>query len=279
MEINTDLSGKVLALENQVKALKTENKSLSHRIIYLEELVKKLCEKQSIPVNFNNLPSLINPKKIKLASNFPLNNNLGYGKKNLPAISQSQVISNQMMSRTMRDFIIDKEEKEETWLYCILSSQKLSTENILSMLNIVDEDKTILEISANDFVNEFGLYNKLLEKFESFNEYDQDFKSMDTPQVISYFEEIFEVTLMSDTVLIIRDIPSKKNPDYNELIGIIASLIEKIHKIYNNVLKKEVDSEGLGKMKMVLETEEEINILNVVKNDSRFLMNVEKLGS
>jgi hypothetical protein len=279
MEINTDLSGKVLALENQVKALKSENKSLSHRIIYLEELVKKLCEKQSIPVNFNNLPSLINPKKIKLASNLPLNNNIGYGKKNLPAISQSQVISNQMMSRTMRDFIIDKEEKEETWLYYILSSQKLSTENILSMLNIVDEDKTILEISANDFVNEFGLYNKLLEKFESFNEYDQDFKSMETPQVISYFEEIFEVTLMSDTVLIIRDIPSKKNPDYNELIGIIASLIEKIHKIYNNVLKKEVDSEGLGKMKMVLETEEEINILNVVKNDSRFLMNVEKLGS
>ena len=279
MEINTDLSGKVLALENQVKALKSENKSLSHRIIYLEELVKKLCEKQSIPVNFNNLPSLINPKKIKLASNLPLNNNISYGKKNLPAISQSQVISNQMMSRTMRDFIIDKEEKEETWLYYILSSQKLSTENILSMLNIVDEDKTILEISANDFVNEFGLYNKLLEKFESFNEYDQDFKSMDTPQVISYFEEIFEVTLMSDTVLIIRDIPSKKNTDYNELIGIIASLIEKIHKIYNNVLKKEVDSEGLGKMKMVLETEEEINILNVVKNDSRFLMNVEKLGS
>ena len=40
MEINTDLSGKVLALENQVKALKSENKSLSHRIIYLEELVK-----------------------------------------------------------------------------------------------------------------------------------------------------------------------------------------------------------------------------------------------
>jgi len=279
MEINTDLSGKVLALENQVKALKSENKSLSHRIIYLEELVKKLCEKQSIPVNFNNLPSLINPKKIKLASNLPINSNLIYGKKNLPAISQSQVISSQMMSRTMRDFIIDKEEKEETWLYYILSSQKLSTENILSMLNIVDEDKTILEISANDFVNEFGLYNKLLEKFESFNEYDQDFKSMDTPQVISYFEEIFEVTLMSDTVLIIRDIPSKKNTDYNELIGIIASLIQKIHKIYNNVLKKEVDSEGLGKMKMVLETEEEINILNVVKNDSRFLMNVEKLGS
>ena len=179
----------------------------------------------------------------------------------------------------MRDFIIDKEEKEETWLYFILSSQKLSTEKILSLLNIIDEDKTVIEISANDFVNEYGLYIKLLEKFESFNEFNQDFKSMDTPQVVSFFEEIFEVTLMSDTVIIIRDIPSKKNPDYNELMGVIASLIEKIHKIFNNVLQKETDTEGLGKMKMVLETQEELNILNIVKNDSRFLMNIEKLTS
>ena len=84
---------------------------------------------------------------------------------------------------------------------------------------------------------------------------------------------------MSDTVIIIRDIPSKKNPDYNELMGVIASLIEKIHKIFNNVLQKETDTEGLGKMKMVLETQEELNILNIVKNDSRFLMNIEKLTS
>ena len=101
---------------------------------------------------------------------------------------------------------------------------------------------------------------------------------MDTPQIISYFEEIFEVTLMSDTVIIIRDIPSKKNNNYDELMVIIASLIERIHKIFNNVLLKENDSEGLGKMKMVLETEEDINILNIVKNDSRFLLNIEKLG-
>ena len=178
----------------------------------------------------------------------------------------------------MKDFIIDKEEKEETWLYYILSSQNLTTEKILSLLNIIDPDKTVLEISANDFVNEYGLYIKLLEKFESFNEFNQDFQSMDTPQVISYFEEIFEVTLMSDTVVIIRNIPSKKNSNYDELIVIIASLIEKIHKIFNNVLQKESDSEGLGKMKMVLETQEDLNILNVVKNDSRFLLSIEKLN-
>ena len=183
------------------------------------------------------------------------------------------------MNKTMKDFIVDKEEeKEETWLYYILSSQKLPTEKILLLLGVSDPDKTILEISTNEFVNEFSLYIKLLEKFESFNEYNQDFQSMDTPQIIGYFEEIYEVTLMSDTVIIIRDIPSKKNSNYEELMGIIASLIERIHKIFNNVLLKENDSEGLGKMKMVLETEEDINILNIVKNDSRFLLNIEKLG-
>ena len=279
MESNNDLPTKVTLLENQVKSLKSENKSLVHRIIYLEELVKKLCEKQNIPVNFNSLPAITNTKRnisLKLNTNIPLNTQ-NYGKKNLPSIAQSQIINNSM-SKAMKDFIIDKEENEETWLYYILSSQKLSTEKILSLLNIIDEDKTVLEISTNDFVNEYGLYIKLLEKFESFNEFNQDFQSMDTPQIKSYFEEIFEVTLMSDTIIIIRDIPSKKNNNYDELMVVIASLIEKIYKIFNNVLQKENDAEGLGKMKMVLEAQEDINILNIVKNDSRFLLNIEKLG-
>ena len=279
MESNNDLPTKVTLLENQVKSLKSENKSLVHRIIYLEELVKKLCEKQNIPVNFNSLPAITNTKRnisLKLNTNIPLNTQ-NYGKKNLPSIAQSQIINNSM-SKAMKDFIIDKEENEETWLYYILSSQKLSTEKILSLLNIIDEDKTVLEISTNDFVNEYGLYIKLLEKFESFNEFNQDFQSMDTPQIKSYFEEIFEVTLMSDTIIIIRNIPSKKNNNYDELMVVIASLIEKIYKIFNNVLQKENDAEGLGKMKMVLEAQEDINILNIVKNDSRFLLNIEKLG-
>ena len=96
-------------------------------------------------------------------------------------------------------------------------------------------------------ISAYSLYDgktdnaQLLEKFESFNEFNQDFKSMDTPQVVSFFEEIFEVTLMSDTVIIIRDIPSKKNPDYNELMGVIASLIEKIHKIFNDFIMENVE--------------------------------------
>ena len=101
---------------------------------------------------------------------------------------------------------------------------------------------------------------------------------METPQIISYFEEIFEVTLMSDTVIIIRDVPSKRNNIYDELMIVIATFIEKIHKIYINVLQKENDSEGLGKMKMILEAQEDINILNIVKSDSRFLLNIEKLS-
>ena len=278
MESNVDLSNKVTSLENQIKILKSENKSLVHRIIYLEELVKKLCEKQNIMVNFNSLPAITKKNvNIKLNTNIPLNS-INYGKKNLPAISQSQVISN-TMNKTMKDFIVDKDEKEETWLYYILSSLKLPTDKILDLLNINDPDKTVLEISANDFINEYGLYIQLLEKFESFNEYNQDFQSMDTPQIISYFEEIFEVTLMSDTVIIIRDVPSKRNNNYDEIMIVIASFIEKIHKIYINVIQKENDDEGLGKMKVILEAQEDINILNIVKNDNRFLLNIEKLNN
>ena len=279
MEENIDLSNKVISLENQVKNLKSENKSLVHRIIYLEELVKKLCEKQNMPINFNSLPAIANAKKnvnIKLNINNPLNIK-NYSKKNLPAISQSQIINNQI-NKTMRDFNFKKEE-EETWLYYILSSQNFSTEKILSLLNIIDDDKTVLEISSKDFVNEYGLYIKLLEKFESFNEFNQDFQSMDIHQIIIYFEEILEVTLMSDTVIIIRDIPSNKNNNFEEFMTLISSLIERIHKIFNNVSQKENNPEDLGKMKMVLESQEDINILNIGENISRFLPDIEKLSN
>lgn len=284
MELNIDLQNKVNNLENQVKTLKLENKSLVHRILYLEELVKKLCEKESISVNFNSLPSITPPKKsmIKLINPNIQINSINYQKKNLPSISQSQVILNPIstMSKFSKN-TLNKEEKEDTWIYYILSSQNLTTKKIISLLNISDPNKTILEISANDFVNEYSLYIKLLEKFETFNDYNNDFINMETPQIISYFEEIFEVTLMSDTVIIIRDIPSKKNSNYEELMGLIVGLINRVQKIYDNAEGKDNDNEeeGMGKMKMVLETEEDINILNIVKNDSRFLLNIEKLGS
>ena len=282
-EINFDLQNKVINLENQVKTLKLENKSLVHRIIYLEELVKKICEKENIPVNFNSLPALTNAKKyvIKLNPNTSLTP-LNYQKKNLPSISQSQVISNPIISNNkFQKDLIEKEEKEETWLYYILFSQKLSTDKILTLLNITDPDKTVLELSSNDFVNDYSLYVKLLAQFETFNEYNQDFQNMETPQVVNYFEEIFEVTLMSDTVIIIRNIPSKKSQNYEEIMGIIAGLINRVQKIFNKVIEKENndEDEGTGKMKMVLETQEDISILNIVKNESRFLMNIQKLGN
>ena len=284
MDLNNEIQNKVDNLENQVKTLKLENKSLVHRIIYLEELVKKLCEKESIPVNFNSLPSITITKKTPIKLNLNPNiilNPINYSKKNLPSISQSQLISNPIISsnKLIKNITI-KDEKEETWIFYILSSQKYSTEKILSFLNITDPNKTILEISANDFVNEYSLYIKLLEKIETFNEYSYDFQSMETPQIINYFEEIFEVTLISDTIIIIRDLPSKKSSNYEELIGIIIGLINRVQKIFNSVQEKDNDEEGgMGKMKMVLETQEDLNILNVVKNDSRFLLNIEKLGS
>ena len=282
MELNIDLQNKVNNLENQVKTLKLENKSLVHRILYLEELVKKLCEKESISVNFNSLPSITPPKKsmIKLINPNIQINSINYQKKNLPSISQSQVILNPIstMNKLSKN-ILNKKEKEETWIYYILSSQNLTTKKIISLLNISDPNKTILEISANDFVNEYSLYIKLLEKIETFNEYSYDFANMETPQIINYFEEIFEVTLMSDSIIIIRNLPSKKSSNYDELMEIIIGLINRVKKIFDNTVGKDSEEEGIGKMRLVLETKEDLNILNIVKNDSRFLLNIEKLGN
>jgi len=282
MELNIDLQNKVNNLENQVKTLKLENKSLVHRILYLEELVKKLCEKESISVNFNSLPSITPPKKsmIKLINPNIQINSINYQKKNLPSISQSQVILNPIstMSKFSKN-TLNKEEKEDTWIYYILSSQNLTTKKIISLLNISDPNKTILEISANDFVNEYSLYIKLLEKIETFNEYSYDFANMETPQIINYFEEIFEVTLMSDSIIIIRNLPSKKSSNYDELMEIIIGLINRVKKIFDNTVGKDSEEEGIGKMRLVLETKEDLNILNIVKNDSRFLLNIEKLGN
>ena len=282
MELNNDLQNKVNILEIQVKTLKLENKSLVHRILYLEELVKKLCEKESISFNFNSLPSITPPKKstIKLINPNIQINSINYQKKNLPSISQSQVILNPIstMNKLSKN-ILNKEEKEETWIYYILSSQNLSTKKIISLLNISDPDKTILEISSNDFVNEYSLYIKLLEKIETFSEYSYDFANMETSQIINYFEEIFEVTLMSDSIIIIRNLPSKKSSNYDELMEIIVGLINRVKKIFDTVVEKDNEEEGIGKMRIVLETKEDLNILNIVKNDARFLLNIEKLGN
>ena len=289
MESNAELSKKVLMLETQIKTLKTENKSLTNRVSYLEDLVKKLCEKEGIPMNISNLPPIICPNKHPLntkllSSNIIINNNnninttfsnssISVNKKNLPSISQS---TNLNKSKITKDFVI---EKEETWLYYILSPPKSTTETILSLLNITDPDRTVLELSSNDFVDESGFYIKLLEKFESFNEYFKDFQNMEFSQVINYFEEIFEVTLMSDTIIIIRDVPVKKNLNYDNFMIIIATFIERIHRIFNSVLQKETDNDGYGKMCLVMETQEEMNILNIVKNESRFLLSLEKLNA
>lgn len=287
MELNTELSKKVLLLEERVKSLKSENKSLSNRVSYLEDLVKKLCEKEGITQNLSALPP-INPPMNKhlnnsklLSSNIIINNNnnpstsqstnISIHRKNLPSIQSAK-----SKTTTTKEFII---EKEETWLYYILSSPKISTDKILTLLNITDPDRTILELNSNDFIDEASFYNKLLEKFESFNEYKQDFQNMELNQVINYFEEIFEVTLMSDTIIIIRDVPVKKNINYDNFMIIIATFIERIHRIFNNIIQKEADSEGFGKMSLVLETQEDVNILNIVKNDQRYLLSIEKLNS
>ena len=59
---------------------------------------------------------------------------------------------------------------------------------------------------------------------------------------------------------------------------IIVGLINRVKKIFDILVEKD-NEEEIGKMRIVLETKEDLNILNIVKNVSIFLLNIEKFGN
>ena len=48
--------------------------------------------------------------------------------------------------------------------------------------------------------------------------------------------------------------------------------------MFKTFSKQISNSEKIGRMALILEVEEEMNIINIVKNDSRVLLSVEKLN-
>ena len=81
---------------------------------------------------------------------------------------------------------------------------------------------------------------------------------------------------MGDTVFVLRGIPSSKNKkNYERVVDSIGTLAGVMFK---NFSKQIANGENVGRMALILEVEEEMNIINIVKNDSRVLLSVEKLN-
>lgn len=164
---------------------------------------------------------------------------------------------------------------EETWLYYIPTKLNLTKEKIIFSLKFSEADLTYIDIKAN-WKTESEMFVSILENFSSFSEFSRDFKEFPLQQLIECFEEIFEVAILSDIILVIRSIPSTKNKKiYDKLIDYIGSLAGVMFKTFSKQIS---NSERIGRMALILEVEEEMNIINIVKNDSRVLLSVEKLN-
>ena len=120
------------------------------------------------------------------------------------------------------------------------------------------------------------MFLSLLNSFQTFSEFTKDFQNLPLSQLIECFEEIFEVSIMGDTVVVLRGIPSSKNKkNYEKVVDSIGTLAGVMSKDFNKQMNL---GENVGRMALILETEEEMNIINIVKNDSRVLLSVEKLN-
>lgn len=231
------LNKKVNKLESTIKRLQKENSILTSKVTNLEDIILKISSQMNI--NFQS------------STSFAENDNNSH----LP--NKSSAI-------------------EETWLYYIPLDQKCDKEIIKKKLDIdeAENDLTFIELKA-DWTNDIDMISRLLKHFESFKEFINDFQSMSLDNLIEIFGQIFEISLMSDVIVVIRNIPTSKEKKKHELIlASIAKMAGLMYKSYSTVLST---NETVGRMALVLESKEELGVINVNKDESRILLSVEKL--
>lgn len=231
-----------------------EINKLNKKVSKLENIIQRMTtENKLLKTKVSNLESLL----LKVCNKLDLK---------IPQVQESKISS--QINKNLNTI-------EETWLYYIPSKLNLTKEKIISSLKFSEVDLTYIDIKAN-WKTESEMFVSILENFSSFSEFSSDFKEFPLTQLIECFEEIFEVAILSDVILVIRSIPSTKNKKiYDKLMDYIGSLAGIMFKTFSKQISK---TEKIGEMALILEVEEEMNIINIVKNDSRVLLSVEKLN-
>lgn len=228
-----------------------EISQLNKKVNKLEATIKRLEKENSLLSN-----KIINLEDIILKISSQLNINFQ---------SSSFALKNEIKSSA----------NEETWMYYIPADKKIKNDAIKKKLNFDAEDLTFIEVQA-DWKNDKDMLGRVLKNFESFNEFAKDFQSMSLENLIEVFEQIFEIALMSDIIIVIRSIPSSKDKKKaNE--SIIASIGKIAGIMYKSFSKLSGTNESIGKMALVLESVDDLNIINTSNGDSRILLSVEKL--
>jgi hypothetical protein len=218
----------------------------SAKLLQLETQVKKLAnENMSLKAKVNNLEILVERICTQMNIKSP----------DIPPIKT-----------------LSEDNEEETWLYYV--QKGVSKDKIINQLNYKQDDYGVIEIKVDSWVNEKQMYIDILSKFEKFKEFIEDWNGMSQSQLDHYLKTILSSSLISDVVIILRGLPGKTNKNYENIMSQIASLAG---LMFNTWEEMEVNSDLMGKMALVLESEEELQILNILKNNSRLILFVDNL--
>ena len=165
---------------------------------------------------------------------------------------------------------------EQQWLYHITPSQKYTKDKVLTLLNLNESAHiSYIEIHAT-WTNENEMYMNIIQHFEQFKEFTHSFTEMKPKHMNKLFKEIFQIVLLCDVVIAIKAIPSLQHnkQQYDKTINNISTLAGTMYTCY---IKGKLKNEQLGTMAMVLESEDELNVLNVFNNTQELIINIKPL--
>jgi predicted nuclease with TOPRIM domain len=229
----------------------SESEKLLLKISKLEEQVKKLGNENNVlKAKLNNLENILE----KVCAQLKIQTNLG----------SNSDIKTSIIVKT-------EDEIEETWLYYI--KKNVSKDKIVNALNF-GRTPVVIELKVDDWANENNVLIDMLNSFPKFKEFSEDWSSMSNQQLIHFLQTILSSTLVSDTVIILRNIPLKSHRNYDNILANIATVAEIMYTTWEEL---EDNNELMGKMALVLESDEEMQILNIIKNNSRLILIVDSL--
>lgn len=197
---------------------------------------------------------------------------------NLEVFLQNLLNQLDLKNRINKDLILGAtDEIEESWLYWVKKGQSKDDIFKLLKLNLNNEnEKFFLELDANEtFVDEKKMICQILKSIQSQKKFPDDWLSMDKDQLNLYLGNIFNSLMMHDTTILVRSIPNKRQKNYESILSNLANLAGIMYYSWEEL--NSFSEEVTGKMALILESDEELQILNVHKKNSRLILSIEPL--
>jgi hypothetical protein len=211
---------------------------------------------------------------------------------NLELFMQNLLFQLDLKNKINKDlFIGSNDEIEESWLYWIKCGK--SKNDLLKLLKIEETDnenknseKEILkekenkvffeEMDSNEYcLDEKKMLTEILKKIQNFKNFSDDWKTMDLEKLNIYLGNILNSLMVNDTVIILKKIPGKNHKNYEKILSNIATLAGIMYYSWEEI--NSLNEDYSGKMALILESDEELQILNVHKKNSRLILNIEPL--